>query len=98
MVENSTATGWVRNTPGRIEEEVVSPVFAIGTMRVWNNHRRERLTFPVAELSNVSHIFNKNKKKMAVKTVGIERGHETIPTMESETTTSYIHIQGNRFK
>ena len=60
MVENSTVTGWVGNTPARIEEEVVSPVFATGTMGVWNNHRCERLTFPVTELSNVSHIFSKD--------------------------------------
>ena len=43
MVENSAVTGWVRNTPAGIEAEVVSPVFATGTMRVWNNHRCERL-------------------------------------------------------
>lgn len=41
MVENSTVTGWVRNTPAGIEEEVVSPFFATGTMRVWKNHRSE---------------------------------------------------------
>jgi len=62
VVENSTVTGWVRNTTAGIEEEVVSPVFATGTMRVWNNHRCERLTFPFAELSNVSCIFSKDKK------------------------------------
>jgi hypothetical protein len=44
------------------KKEVVSPVFATGTMRVWINHRCERLTFPVAELSNVSHIFSKDEK------------------------------------
>jgi len=34
---------------------------------------------------------------MAGKTVSILWGLETTPTMESETATSYIHIQGNRF-
>jgi hypothetical protein len=34
VVENSAVTGWVGNTPARIEEEVVSLVFATGTVRV----------------------------------------------------------------
>lgn len=64
MVENSTVTGWVRNTPAGIEEEVVSPVFlrlelcAFGIIIAVN-----ALTFSVARLSNVSHIFSKDKKK-----------------------------------
>jgi hypothetical protein len=97
VVENSTVTVRVGNTPARIEEEVVSLVFTTGTIRVWYNHRCERLTFPVAELSNVSHVFSTDKER-AGKTVGILRGHEATPTMGSETATSYIHFQGNRFK
>lgn len=99
MVENSTVTVRVGNTPARFKEEVVSPVFIFmtGTIRVWYNHRCERLTFPVAELRNVFHIFSADKER-AGKTVGILRGDEATPTVESETATSYIHFQGNRFK
>jgi hypothetical protein len=87
----------VGNTPATVEAEVISPVFTTGTIRVWYNHRCERLTFLVAELLNVSHIFSTDKER-ARKTVGILRGHEATPTMESETVTSYVHFQGNGFK
>jgi hypothetical protein len=50
MVENSTVTVRVGNTPARVEAEVVSHVFTTGTIRVWYNHCCERLAFPVAEL------------------------------------------------